>query len=90
MPAALLAFFLGGFGAHKFYLGYPTPGLVVLITTLLGYIGGCTGIFCIVTLPLFLLPCITSVVAFVEFVIYLSRDDDEFIDTYQVNRQEWF
>ena len=29
--AFLLAFFLGGFGAHKFYLGKPMLGLVYLV-----------------------------------------------------------
>ena len=90
MPAALLALFLGGFGAHKFYLGYTTPGLVMLVITLLGYIGGCTGFFCLFTLPLFLVPLLTGGVGFIEFIIYLSRDDDKFIETYQINRQEWF
>lgn len=31
ITAALLAFFLGGLGAHKFYLGKPGLGLVYLI-----------------------------------------------------------
>ena len=31
VTAALLAFFLGGFGAHKFYLGKPMVGLVYLV-----------------------------------------------------------
>jgi TM2 domain-containing membrane protein YozV len=31
MTAALLALFLGGLGAHKFYLGKPALGLVYLI-----------------------------------------------------------
>ena len=34
----LLAFFLGGFGGHNFYLGYTTKGIiqVVLTITLIG------------------------------------------------------
>lgn len=31
MVAVLLAFFLGGFGAHKFYLNRPGQGLIYLI-----------------------------------------------------------
>lgn len=36
--AVLLAFFLGGFGGHNFYLGYTTKGIiqVVLTITLIG------------------------------------------------------
>ena len=31
VPAAALAFFLGGFGAHKFYLGRPAMGVFYLM-----------------------------------------------------------
>ncbi|WP_199453919.1 NINE protein [Vibrio owensii] len=31
MAAALLAFFLGGFGAHKFYLGKIGQGIMYLV-----------------------------------------------------------
>ncbi|TAD75854.1 MAG: TM2 domain-containing protein [Oscillatoriales cyanobacterium] len=36
VAAALLCFFLGGLGIHRFYLGYTTVGLVQLFTC-----GGC-------------------------------------------------
>ncbi|MBX3115646.1 MAG: NINE protein [Fimbriimonadaceae bacterium] len=47
VPAALLAFFLGSFGAHKFYLGHTTLGIVMLLVTILtcGYGGLITGIW---------------------------------------------
>lgn len=31
VTAALLAFFFGGFGVHKFYLGRTTPGILYLL-----------------------------------------------------------
>lgn len=31
LTAAILAFFLGGFGIHKFYLGKSTQGIMYLI-----------------------------------------------------------
>ena len=31
ITAALLAFFLGIFGVHKFYLGYSTTGIIQLV-----------------------------------------------------------
>ena len=31
IAAALLAFFLGGFGIHKFYLGQPIWGIIYLL-----------------------------------------------------------
>lgn len=33
MVAGLLGIFLGGFGAHKFYLGYPIAGFIQLVAT---------------------------------------------------------
>lgn len=32
--AGILAIFLGGLGAHKFYLGYTTPGIIQLVVSL--------------------------------------------------------
>jgi len=33
MVAGLLGIFLGGFGAHKFYLGMMTPGIIQLVVS---------------------------------------------------------
>ena len=71
--AALLAFLLGGFGAHKFYLGYTGAGLVHLGLSL-------TVIGALVNVP----------VCVVEFLIYLSKSDEEFHQTYVVNRKRFF
>ncbi|AJJ25975.1 TPA: NINE protein [Yersinia enterocolitica] len=59
--AALLAFFLGGFGAHKFYLGKIGQGFLYLI-------------FCWTFIP--------SIIAFIEFIIYLCNSDEEFARKY--------
>ena len=58
--AALLAFFLGVFGAHNFYLGYTGKAVAQL---LLGTIG------CIL---LFLGPIVSGIWAFVEFILILA------------------
>lgn len=76
--AGLLALFVGTFGVHKFYLGYNRAGLIMLGCTLLGWI-------------LFFLPTmIVGVIAFVEAIIYMTRTDEQFHDTYEVGRKEWF
>jgi TM2 domain-containing membrane protein YozV len=59
--AALLAFFLGAFGVHKFYLGKIGQGFLYLL-------------FCWTFIP--------SVVAFVEFIIYLCTSDEDFARKY--------
>ena len=38
LAAALLAFFLGGFGAHRFYLGNTGSAVAMLIVTILGIV----------------------------------------------------
>lgn len=61
IAAALLAFFLGGLGAHKFYLGRVGQGLLYLV-------------FCWTAIP--------SLIAFIEFVIYLCTSDEDFAKKY--------
>ncbi len=61
IAAALFAFFLGGFGAHKFYLGQIGQGLLYLL-------------FCWTFIPAF--------VAFIEFIILLTMNDETFNQKY--------
>jgi TM2 domain-containing membrane protein YozV len=46
IAAGLLAIFLGALGLHKFYLGYTTAGIIMLVVSLLscGTIMGVIGI----------------------------------------------
>ncbi|MEC4886528.1 MAG: hypothetical protein SAL70_35195 [Scytonema sp. PMC 1070.18] len=69
----------GGFGIHKFILGYIPEGLIVLIISFVG------GYF---TYGFTLL--IMQLVGLIEGMIYLNKSYDEFVDTYFVNRQGWF
>ena len=59
--ATLLAFFLGGFGAHRFYLDRTASGVLYLI-------------FCWTFIP--------ALIAFVEFIIYLTMSEDAFNQKY--------
>jgi TM2 domain-containing membrane protein YozV len=47
IAAGLLGIFLGGLGIHRFYLGYNTIGLIMLLVTVLtcGLAGIVTGIW---------------------------------------------
>lgn len=81
IAAGLLAIFLGSFGIHKFYLGgknQKTAGIIMLVITVVG--------FCF----LFLGPLVTGVIALIEGIIYLTKDDAEFESTYANGDKAWF
>ena len=76
--AALLAFFLGGLGIHKFYLGCNVAGITMLVL----FLGG----FILLGLP----TVIMAIIAFIEFILYLIKSDDDFQRIYVDNRKCWF
>lgn len=91
MAAALCALLVGGFGVHKFILGYNNEGIILLAITISGLIVGTVGgVCCIFPFVLLLLPMVSGVIAFVEGIIYLTKSDEEFIEIYQVGRKPWF
>ena len=79
VAAGLLAIFLGCLGIHKFYLGYNTPGFIMLAVTVVGsaFSLGIAGL-------------VMLVISIVEGVIYLSKTQTEFEQTYVFNHKEWF
>ncbi|MEF3698963.1 TM2 domain-containing protein [Desulfolutivibrio sp.] len=76
--AALLAFFLGGFGIHKFYLGYKKQGLIMLLVFLFGFI--------LAGIP----SMIIGLVSLVECFMYISKSDAEFRRVYVEGSKPWF
>ncbi|MEO1045820.1 MAG: TM2 domain-containing protein [Pseudomonadota bacterium] len=81
--AALLAFFLGPFGVHKFYLGYNGAGIAMLSATLIGFV------LSIIIIGIFVVMGV-SLVAFIEFIIYLVTSDEDFQEKYVRNSRPWF
>ena len=78
IAAGLLAIFLGGLGIHKFYLGYTAPGIILLLITCFGWL-------------LFFIPNIViSIIVLIEGIIYLTKSDEEFEQTYVVGRKQMF
>lgn len=78
VAAALFAFFFGAFGVHKFYLGYTKQGVIMVLAFLFGFI--------LAGLP----SLIIAIIAFIEFIIYITKSDAEFEQTYVLNRRPWF
>ena len=79
VAAGLLAIFLGSLGIHKFYLGYNTPGFIMLAVTIVGSI-----------FSLGLAGLAMVVISIVEGVLYLSKSQTEFEHLYVFNHKEWF
>jgi TM2 domain-containing membrane protein YozV len=77
--AALLAFFLGGLGIHKFYLGYNTAGIIILLISLVG------GLF-----TFGIASIVISILTFIEFFIYLTMTDETFEATVCRGTRPWF
>lgn len=71
LVAGLLGILLGGFGIHKFYLGYTKEGIIQLVAT-------------------FVTCGVASIVGLIEGIIYLTKTDQDFVDTYITNKKPWF
>jgi TM2 domain-containing membrane protein YozV len=77
--AGVTAILLGGFGIHKFVLGYMKEGIILLAITIV-----------ISIFSFGLLSFAVWVFTLIEGVIYLSKTDDEFYSTYQDGKKPWF
>ena len=75
LVAGLLAIFLGTLGIHKFYLGYTKSGVIMLLVSLLTFGIGAA---------------VMAVIALIEGILYLTKSDAEFYQTYVQNKKEWF
>ncbi len=71
----VLAILFGAIGLHKFILGYNKEGLIMLVISALTFGFGAL---------------LMGLIGIVEGVIYLTKSDDEFYQTYQVNTKHWF
>jgi TM2 domain-containing membrane protein YozV len=77
LVAGILALTLGAFGAHKFYLGYTTEAVIMLLLMLVGWC-------------LLIGPFVAGVIALIEGILYLLKSDEEFERTYVYDKKGWF
>ncbi len=81
--AGILAIVFGSLGVHKFILGYNKEGIILAAITLIGYATTCL----VIGLFFFWIP---GIIGLVEGIIYLTKSDEEFYNTYQVGKKPWF
>jgi len=79
LAAGICGILLGSLGIHKFILGYNTEGIIMLLITLLTswFTCGISG-------------GIIAVIGLVEGIIYLTKSDAEFEQTYVIGKKPWF
>jgi len=77
--AGILAIILGAFGVHKFILGYTKEGVIMAVVTVALMIFTCGT-----------LGWLVGIVGLVEGIIYLTKSDEEFYNTYQAGQKPWF
>ncbi|MBT8307631.1 MAG: TM2 domain-containing protein [Maribacter sp.] len=77
--AGILGIVLGSLGVHKFILGYTKEGIIMLAVTLvLGFFTCGIG------------ASLMGLLGLVEGILYLTKSDEEFYNTYQVGQKPWF
>ena len=81
--AGVLGILFGSLGVHKFILGYNKEGGILLGATLLGILLSCLAVGV-------LFVWIPGVIGFIEGIIYLTKTDAEFYETYQMGKRPWF
>jgi TM2 domain-containing membrane protein YozV len=75
VAAGVCGILLGGLGIHKFILGLNTPGIIMLLVTILTC--GFGGI-------------VMGPIGLIEGNMYLTKSDEEFYETYGVQKKGWF
>jgi TM2 domain-containing membrane protein YozV len=76
MVAGLLAILIGSLGIHKYYLGMSTAGTIMLLVTVLGCVVGGS--------------VVMGTIALIEGILYLTKSDEDFYQTYIVEQKQWF
>jgi TM2 domain-containing membrane protein YozV len=79
LAAGVCAIILGTLGIHKFVLGYTNEGITMLLVSLV--VGTCT---------CGLGTMIMWAFGIAEGIIYLTKTDEDFYNTYIANRKGWF
>ena len=84
LPAGICGILLGGLGVHKFILGFPGTGVIMLLTSILGFVfGACLILPIVATMTM-------GVIGLIEGIIYLTKSDEDFYRSYAIQKKSWF
>jgi TM2 domain-containing membrane protein YozV len=73
--AGICGILIGSLGVHKFILGNTTPGIIMLLVTILTCgLGG----------------MVMHPIGLIEGILYLTKSDEDFYQTYMVEKKAWF
>ena len=75
IAAGICGILLGALGIHKFILGYTKEGIIMLLATVLTL--GIAGF-------------IMGIIGLIEGILYLTKSDEDFVNTYITNKKGWF
>ncbi|NET39259.1 MAG: TM2 domain-containing protein [Cyanothece sp. SIO1E1] len=75
LAAGICGILIGALGIHKFILGYSTEGIIMLLVSILT---------CGFAAP------IMGIIGLIEGIIYLTKSDEEFLQTYVSSKKGWF
>ena len=84
LAAGLCGILIGSLGIHKFILGYQNEGIIYLVAFAAIFI--ISMLTCGIGTFLFMVP---AVIGLVEGIIYLTKSDEEFVQTYVINKKPW-
>ena len=88
LAAGLCGILVGGFGVHKFILGYQKEGIIMLSVNAGSLI--LTMVSCGILFPLIFVLMAVGIVGLIEGIMYLTKSDEEFVNTYIINKRPWF
>jgi TM2 domain-containing membrane protein YozV len=75
IAAGICGILLGPLGIHKFILGYTGEGVAMLLISVL-------------TCGIGAIPM--RIISLIEGIIYLTKSDEDFVQTYVLNKKGWF
>ena len=77
--AGIFGILIGGLGIHKFILGYTSAGVIMLVVTIVGSI-----------ITFGLAGAAMGLIGLIEGILYLTKSDEEFYQTYIEEQRPWF